>query len=87
MRLGGLKDLHTAEGSMHTVRKKKICLLFFSYEGLSWHLRALHCKFQMYKDRCCRETHRIVPTTVQESSLNIGGAEPPSASIGGAIAP
>ena len=21
-----------------------------SQDGLSWHLRALHCKFQMYKD-------------------------------------
>ena len=27
-----------------------------SQDGLSWHLRALHCKFQMYKDGCSRET-------------------------------
>jgi len=56
-------------------------------EGLLWHLHALHSKFQMYEDRCCQETRRTIPTTVQESSLNIGGAERPSASIGGAIAP
>ena len=29
----------------------------FSYQdGLSWHLRALYCKFQMYENGCCRET-------------------------------
>ena len=22
-------------------------------DGLSWHLRALYCAFQMYEDRCC----------------------------------
>ena len=32
---------------------------YFSYhDGLSWHLRALHCKFQMYKD--CRSRGRHV---------------------------
>ena len=60
--------------------RKNFSPSFFIYpEGLSWHLRALH---QMHEDRCCRET-RTVPATVQELSLNIGGAEPHSASIGG----
>ena len=34
--------------------RKKIFAFFFSYqEGLSWHLRALYCAFQMYEDLCC----------------------------------
>ena len=43
---------------------------FFSYQdGLSWHLRALHCKFQMYED--CRSRGRHVLLLAQISLTNV----------------
>ena len=37
---------------------------FTSQDGLSWHLRALHCKFQMYEDcrsQACQGHHELLP--------------------------
>ena len=45
--------------SVRAKRGKFFSPLFSSYQdGLSWHLRALHCKFQMYEDRCCMHAER-----------------------------
>ena len=35
-------------------RCRRQCIDRGAYQdGLSWHLRALYCAFQMYEDRCC----------------------------------
>ena len=55
MRLGGGAEAGTqlrgANQSVRSVGKK-----FHLHFQLSGSLRALHCKFQMYEDRCRRET-------------------------------
>ena len=48
--LGG----HAAEGS-----EKKFAFIFSYQDGLSWHLFALYCKFQMYENRCCRSRETL----------------------------
>ena len=35
--------------------------LFTSQDGLSWHLHALHCKFQMYEDCRSQGHHELLP--------------------------
>ena len=37
-------------------RRPRVNFSVIRMHGLSWHLRALHFKFNMYEDRCCRET-------------------------------
>jgi len=80
MRLGGGGPRTCTLPKVAHSAQKNFSPSFFSYQvGLSWHLRALHCKFQTYKDRCSWETRRTVPTTAHKSLLNF--------KTGGAIAP
>ena len=44
--------------SPREARKNFFAFIFSYQDGLSWHLRALHCKFQMYED--CRSRGRHV---------------------------
>ena len=43
-------------------------------DGLSWHLRALHCKFQMYKDCRSRGRHVLLSCSNKCHVLAIGHA-------------
>ena len=42
-------------------REKNLPSIFTSQDGLSWHLRVLHCKFQMYEDCRSQGRHELLP--------------------------
>ena len=54
-------EARRADQSARSVEKKNLPSIFTSQDGLSWHLRVLHCKFQMYEDCRSQGRHELLP--------------------------